>query len=187
VKNIIWANIAGYEGVYQINIHGTVRSLDRTIKHKNGNYHKVKGGILRHSINRKTGYKTVSLYKNSRQKRYDVHRLLANCFIENPYSKKEVNHMDGNKLNNDLSNLEWCTRSENASHAHKSGLINNWHPLGEMNPNSKLTTEKASLIKRNYVKGSRENGLKALSERFGVSVSTISRTVRGESFKGVAK
>ena len=77
---------------------------------------------LRPSINRKTGYCQVILTKDGCQIMRYVHRLVAEAFLENPNQRKEVNHKDGNKQNNSASNLEWATRSENMSHAYKSGL-----------------------------------------------------------------
>lgn len=69
------------------------------------------------------GYQRVGLFiGNYKSKTIKVHRLVAETFIKNPDNKKDVNHIDGNKLNNDISNLEWCTRSENIRHAFKNGL-----------------------------------------------------------------
>lgn len=69
------------------------------------------------------GYQRVGLYiGNYKSKTIKVHRLVAETFIENPSNKKDVNHIDGNKSNNNISNLEWCTRSENIKHAFKNGL-----------------------------------------------------------------
>jgi hypothetical protein len=69
------------------------------------------------------GYQRVGLYVgNYKSKTIKVHRLIAETFINNPFNKKDVNHIDGNKSNNNVSNLEWCTRSENMKHAFKIGL-----------------------------------------------------------------
>ena len=69
------------------------------------------------------GYQRVCLYVgNCKNKTIKVHRLVAETFIENVENKKDVNHIDGNKTNNNISNLEWCTRSENIKHAFKNGL-----------------------------------------------------------------
>ena len=68
------------------------------------------------------GYYTVSLWKQGRGKTYRIHRLLAQSFIPNPECKGDVNHIDGVKSNNDLSNLEWNTRQENLAHAFDTGL-----------------------------------------------------------------
>jgi hypothetical protein len=69
------------------------------------------------------GYQRVGLYiGNYKSKTIKVHRLVAETFIDNPLNKKDVNHIDGNKSNNNIFNLEWCTRSENIKHAFKIGL-----------------------------------------------------------------
>ena len=68
-------------------------------------------------------YMYVGMSKNGKPAAKAVHRLLAECFIPNPEGKLEINHKDGNSLNNDLNNLEWCTRSENMKHAYSTGLM----------------------------------------------------------------
>lgn len=70
----------------------------------------------------KNGYKHVDLQRNGYKRKFAVHRLLALHFIPNPHNKRTVNHIDGNKLNNDLSNLEWTTDSENMQHAYDNNL-----------------------------------------------------------------
>lgn len=113
----IWKDIEGYEGKYQVSNLGKVRSLDR----KTGN-HPRKGKVLKPCANR-NGYLAVNLYnKNTNREARSIHRLVAQTFIANPDCKPEVNHKDGNKQNNRVSNLEWCTGSENKIHAHKTGL-----------------------------------------------------------------
>ena len=68
------------------------------------------------------GYLSVELWCNYKRKVKKIHRLVAETFIKNPFFKKEINHKDGNKKNNCVENLEWCTRSENMSHAYRTGL-----------------------------------------------------------------
>jgi len=69
-----------------------------------------------------SGYLRVELWQNGIGKKYLVHRLLAQAFIPNPDEKPQVNHIDGDKRNNALSNLEWVTQSENQKHAYETGL-----------------------------------------------------------------
>lgn len=68
------------------------------------------------------GYLSVSLFLNGKNRMFKTHRLVATAFIPNPYNKPQVNHIDGNKLNPDVSNLEWVTASENVLHAFRTGL-----------------------------------------------------------------
>lgn len=89
------------------------------------------------------GYLGVILYKNGNSKRYQIHRLVASAFIPNLENKEEVNHKDGNKLNNHVDNLEWVTRSENMKHAYANGLEQppNIGKSGAMNAKSKVVMQ----------------------------------------------
>ena len=106
-----WRDIEGYEGLYQISCLGRIKSL------KCG-----KERILKLGSN-PLGYSIVGLYKNGQQKFFTVHRIVAKTFISKSNDKSEVNHIDGNKKNNKVNNLEWTTRSENIKHAIKNGLF----------------------------------------------------------------
>lgn len=113
-----WRDIKGYEGLYQVSNYGRVRSLDRYIKRNGGKLWLKKGTIL--NTTKKQGYYTVNLWKDGSNKFYNVHRLVAEAFIPNPYNLPCVNHKDEDKTNNSVwvngdgtvdlekSNLEWC-------------------------------------------------------------------------------
>lgn len=123
LPNEIWKPIKGYEGLYDISNMGRVKSLSRTI-YNEGNYakqFKSKEKILK-SVDDGNGYMKVFLYNDGHRKHYKVHRLVAEAFILNPKNKPEINHIDGNKMNNVYSNLEWCDRSYNVKHAWDTGL-----------------------------------------------------------------
>lgn len=96
-----WRDIEGYEGLYQVSNLGRVKSL----RDKNNKEREL---ILKPKIMR-NGYLKVDLCKNGKQKTFTVHRLVATVFISNPKNFPVVNHKDENKLNNNVSNLEWCT------------------------------------------------------------------------------
>jgi hypothetical protein len=108
--------INGYEEEYKVSNRGYVISLPRLIFNGKG-YFLSKQKILTGSVTDK-GYIRVELEGKS----YTLHRLVATSFIPNPENKPQINHIDGNKTNNCVSNLEWCTNSENQLHAYKYGL-----------------------------------------------------------------
>lgn len=83
------------------------------------------------------GYLQVNLYQNGNSRHKRVNRLVAEAFVPNPDNKPEVNHIDGNKLNNDASNLEWVTKKENVNHAWDRGLVRPSYGMrGKQNPNA---------------------------------------------------
>lgn len=112
----IWKDIEGYEGLYQVSNSGKIRSIRYS--------HINKITIMAFHYNKK-GYTRVHLTKNKIDKYVSVHRLVANAFIPNPNNYPQVNHIDGNKLNNCVDNLEWCTNKYNFQHALKLGLFDN--------------------------------------------------------------
>jgi hypothetical protein len=116
-----WHPLPGYEGSYLINTLGTVRSISRfvAIGKKKRFY---KGRYIQSTINNR-GYRTVRLSKDGICKTYFLHTLLAKTFIPNYFALSEVNHKNGNKLDNSLSNLEWLTHRDNIIHAYETGLI----------------------------------------------------------------
>lgn len=129
---------------YMISESGEIVSLSY-MKYlpQNGGWFRTKEKILKPSII-STGYYAVVLINKNGRSHKTIHRLLAETFIPNPNNKCDVNHKDGNKLNNKLSNLEWCTRSENIIHAHRNSLFN--PAKGEKNGNSKLTNHKVEEV-----------------------------------------
>lgn len=113
-------DILGYEGIYKISDKGRVKSLKRIIAW-NGTYKEIKERILKPGINPK-GYLGVCLINDkSERKTKQIHRIVAKTFINNPKNKREVNHKDGVKINNNKSNLEWVTSSENQKHSYRTG------------------------------------------------------------------
>lgn len=104
----VWKKIPGYEGIYDVSNLGRVKSL--------------RCNKIMSLSKSSTGYLHIQLYKDKKYKTHTIHSLVANAFIPNIYNKPEINHIDGNKENNNVSNLEWSTKSENQIHAIKLGL-----------------------------------------------------------------
>jgi len=139
-----WRNIKGYEGLYMVSDCGEIKSLNRTVKFPKGKCaYRVKEKILKHILCK--GYHKVNLYKNSKPKIFPVHRLVVIAFIPNTENKPQVNHIDGDKDNNNLSNLEWCTSSENIKHAFDTGLKIN--ATGENSIISKISNNEIEIIR----------------------------------------
>lgn len=103
-----WKDVEGFESFYEVSDTGLLRR-------------KSTQRILKPYVN-KNGYCYVTLSKNAVQKSYRLHKLIAVAFVPNPDNKAEVNHIDGNKENNNSINLEWSVRSENELHAYALGL-----------------------------------------------------------------
>lgn len=120
-----WKSIKGFENSYEVSNLGNVRSIDRYCIQKNNRSEKYnhiyKGKILKQFKN-KAGYMQVQLSYRYKSYPKRVHRLVAETFIDNPNDYSCVNHIDGNKLNNNVDNLEWCSYSHNNRHARKTGL-----------------------------------------------------------------
>lgn len=115
----IWKDITGYEGYFQVSNLGNFRSLDRIIKYKNSGTRLYPGkSLLTETI--VEGYQRIVLMKDAVKKRYMCHRLVAQEFIPNPENKPFVNHINGNKADNRVENLEWCTQSENELHGYRT-------------------------------------------------------------------
>ena len=160
VMNEIWKDINGYERLYQVSNFGRVKSFPRfgTIKRER---------ILKLHLS-KYGYLSACLCKGNKKELKRVNRLVAFAFITNENNLLEVNHIDGNKLNNCVENLEWCTNSENKVHAYKIGLLSRkWIE----NCNAKLNMGKANEIRELCKKGISQ---KVIAEQYRISQQTIS-------------
>ena len=167
----IWRDICGYEGLYQVSNFGRVKSL------RFGREKLLKVGVSN------TGYANVSLIKNKSKKTFHVHVLVAVTFLPNPENKREVNHIDGDKQNNRVENLEWVTGSENTRHAIQNGQLQ--IKKGSQCHFAKLTDEQVRYIRAHYIAHHREFGANALAKKFNVSTSTIYDVISRRTFKEV--
>jgi len=137
IEGEVWRPINGYEELYAVSNMGRVKMIGRKWLRTDDigvseriNLERIMPAFLSHN-----GYHRVALYKDKKVKKYQLHRLVAQEFIPNPENKKEINHINGVKLDNIPENLEWCTRQENAIHACRTGLMK---PMkGGINANAK--------------------------------------------------
>lgn len=113
-----WRPVVGYEGYYEVSDIGQVRGVARDVYHGNGTYRKQHSKVLRPHPDG-GGYLQVGLHREGSAHMAKIHRLVAIAFLPNPGGLLEINHLDENKRNNALSNLEWCTRKENENYGTK--------------------------------------------------------------------
>lgn len=166
--------IRGYDNYYCINPFGDIVSpeyIDR-----NNKFRKMR--LLKPTVTKK-GYLRVALNKNGKQVRKYVHRLVGKAFIPNKDKKPQINHKDGNKLNNHISNLEWCTNQENIIHSYQNGLRVGTDATGEKNTQAKLTEENARSILNS------EEKAHYLARKYNVSKSTIYKIKKGDRWSHV--
>mgnify|MGYP003516325525 CR=1 FL=1 len=177
----IWKELVGNRETYLISNFGNVKT-----KPRNGRQHFIKSHPIKIQT-KENGYQRVvlSLDKNG-SKYYYVHRLVAMLFIPNPNKLSFVNHKDGNKTNNCVDNLEWCTRSENEKHAWRIGLksAKTCGTKGEKHGMHKLTQEQVDYIRRVHKKFDSKFGSKALAQKFNVCPQTITNIVNYQNWKG---
>lgn len=169
----IWKPIPGYEGIYEVSSYGNVKSIDRKITNSIGRTRIYKGHPLKVSKDR-YGYPVCKLWKHSKGKNFTIHRLVAITFIKNIDDKPLVNHIDGNKFNNHVSNLEWCTNSENDLHAFSLGLRS--VRKGEKCNFSKLTSNEVREIKNLKKEGKTQ---REIAKVFNVSEGNVSQIING--------
>ena len=139
----VFKDIPDTNSNYQISKEGIIFS-----KRRQGN----KGGVIKQLRNR-NGYLYSDIYVDGKKKKIYIHRAVALAFLDNPENKPCINHKDGNKLNNSVENLEWCTYSENMKHAVSKGLNKIPRLSGSEHPMHKLTEENVYKIRELFVKG----------------------------------
>lgn len=128
-NNEEWRPVVGYEGIYEVSNLANVKSFAHDRPHWMGGVRHYPERLMKQKLDH--GYPMVRLTKNHIPKHKKVHRLIAEVFIPNPENKPCINHIDGVRNNNQLSNLEWCTYSENNLHAYRvNGRINPKGMLG---------------------------------------------------------
>jgi len=165
----IWKPIPNYEGSYEVSSEGRVRSIDKLVKTgiRHSETRLRKGRTLKPNLKR-NGYLTIDLSKDNKVKTTTIHRIVAKVFIDNPENLPQVNHKDGIKSDNRVSNLEWCDNSYNQQHRYdKLGHIGN--------------RKKVLCIQTNQVHGSSKQAaewLNANKFHYSKQVSSLARKIR---------
>lgn len=167
-----------YPGIPQDKNRFLISSMGRLMNKNTGTIYRPE--LLR------TGYLSVRVGLSRCERIHIIlHKAVAYTFIKNTKSLSIVNHKDGNKQNNEVSNLEWCTARDNVIHAYSNQLIEKSNISGENNSQSKLTEDEVSSIRKEYKRGSRQCGERALSRKYNVSHSTIHSIIKHKSWSHV--
>lgn len=177
----IWLPVKGYEGLYEVSDMGRVRSLDKIIATNilNNTTRLLKGRIIRFTEG-PTGYLYATLYQNGIKKTHTIHRLVISSFIQPDLNRPDCNHKNGNKRDNALHNLEWCTQTENNRHAFKTGL--NKGPRGELQGRSKLLTSQVIEIRKKHLEGITTE---QLADSYNISYRHINKIIERKTWKHV--
>jgi len=176
-----WKSVVGFEGLYEVNETGIVNSLKRRVYREDKPSYIRKAKYLSTPLD-KYGYKKVTLSKDGEKTYTTVHRLVALAFVPNPDNLSEVNHKDGDKLNNHWKNLEWCTTEYNLKHAHKNNLVDYNKNSGENCYITNLTNEIVIEIRKKMDNGVRN---KDIEKEYNLSRSAVSRIKTKKSFKNI--
>lgn len=154
----IWKDIEGYNGKYQVSSCGRIRNIKE---------------IMSLTANR-GGYLKLKLYDKGKIKYESVHRLVAKMFIPNPYNLPQVNHIDGNKKNNNIDNLEWIDMKGNNIHAIKTGLNK-----------TTLTIEAVKYIRKHCIIGHKVFGIRRMAEKFNCGESVVADVIHKRTYNWV--
>lgn len=163
-----WRPVRGYEGLYEVSDWGNVRSVDRIIKTKKGERH-YKGKIIQF-FKKEDDYLVCSLYYKGKVKRARVNRLVAEAFIPNPENKNVVDHINGERTNNRVENLRWCTQQEN----------NNFELYREKKKNNPLISKSVYQYDSNNNLINIFPSTKEVERKLGIHSSTVSKWCLGK-------
>ena len=179
----VWKDVKGFEGLYQVSNFGRVKSLDKVIKNQYNintgtftNERIIHGKILTPHYSNGTGYYQVTLSgQKHKTKQANIHKLVAEAFLPNPDKLPVINHIDENKLNNNVNNLEWCTQKHNINHSNKL------HPgrISEYNTNNPKRSYKVLCVETGKIYPSASEA----ARQTGLSQGTISNVCRGAKVK----
>lgn len=167
----VWKPLVVFEGGYEVSSFGRLRSIERIVDY---GWKKAKRPSKILSLRcGKWGYLYTTLSLNKVRKTLKIHRMVATTFIDNPENKPQVNHIDGDKSNNNISNLEWCTAKENVNHAYYKGLRKGIK--GERSHLSKLTKKQVAEIREIYSK--KQLSQEKIGKKYNIAQTQVSRIV----------
>lgn len=183
----IWKPVKDYEDYYEISTLGRLKSFKREYwSGVNFSSKKIQEEFITYGTTHNQGYKVYGLNKNGLYKGVKIHRLVAQAFIPNPDNLPQVNHKDGNKANNKVDNLEWCTPLYNMRHSFETGLnIPSFKKISTNGDNSYT-----KIINSNIVRNIREEFKKGKTQRqlmdiFKLKRSHINDIVRNKTWKNI--
>ena len=175
-----WKAIKGNREIYEVSNFGNVRTKDR----EGARGRNIKGHVLAQHDN-SNGYPRCDMNFDGKRKSYLVHRLVAKSFIPNPENKPDVNHKNGNKHDNSVENLEWCTKSENEKHAWKTGLKHDIATKGELHGMHKLSKKDVEYIRKHHIRNGGIMKTGELARIFDVNPQTITEIVSERIWRSI--
>jgi len=178
----IWKPIKGFEEFYLITKDGNIKSVERQICLKTHSYIRREQDIIQ--AKSLDGYYRIKLYNNTKKtKTISTHRLVALTYLNNPNNYLEINHIDGNKTNNNVTNLEWCSKEQNVKHAYDTGLKKRENYVGEACVFSKLTEQQVLSIREEYKTGT--TSYPKLSKKYNTVIGNIESIINRKTWKHV--
>lgn len=168
----LWSTVVGYEGFYEVSSLGRVRRIAPGPG--------TRPGRIRKLVPR-NGYYQVILSKNNVVQLCWVHRLVAKAFLPEDSQRPEVNHKDGNRANNCIDNLEWCSHGENALHSYRFLGRKSVPTVGSKNRNAVLNEADIPVIRE----AAKTETLRSIAKRYGVSFGLIGHIIHGRAWNHV--